>query len=67
MLRRRQTTGQRVMAAYDTLSGRRSKPDYGILIIFPFLAAAGGSLAALAVDMVVDGRKSRRAQAEPRR
>jgi hypothetical protein len=34
------------------------------LIILPFLAAAGGSLAALAVEMVIEGRRSRRPGAE---
>jgi hypothetical protein len=67
MARWARTTGRRAAGAYDTLSGRTPKPDYGILIIFPFLAAAGGSLAALAVEMVIEGRKSRRARARLRR
>jgi hypothetical protein len=54
-----------LIATDDTLSGRPPKPDYGILIIFPFLAAAGGSLVALAVEMVVENRRSRQADAGP--
>ena len=63
MGRRTRTVLGRAAAAYDTLRGRPAKPDHGILIIFPFLAAAGGSLAALAVEMVIEGRRSRRLRA----
>lgn len=60
MARRTRTTGRPAAAGYDTLSGRTPKPDYGILIIFPFLAAAGGSLAALVIEIMIERRRSRR-------
>lgn len=55
---------RRVAAAYDVLRGRPPKPDYGILVVLPFLAAAGGSLFALAAETLIEGRRSRRPRSE---
>jgi hypothetical protein len=50
----------RPAAALKTLRGRPAKPDYGVLIVFPFLAAAGGMLLGLAIDSMVVRRRASR-------
>jgi hypothetical protein len=65
MSRRTRIAAQRVADAYRTLRGEPPKPDYGILVVFPFLAAAGGSLFALAVEMTVDRHRMRRSPHDP--
>ena len=46
----KRTMPQRAADAYATLRGRPPKPDYGLLVIMPFLAAAAGSLIGLVVE-----------------
>ena len=60
MNKRTRIAVRRSADAYRTLRGRPPKPDYGILVIFPFLAAAGGCLIALAVEVMIERRKARR-------
>jgi hypothetical protein len=55
---RNRTARRRASAAYDTLRGRAPKPDYGILVIFPLLAAIGGVLLSLAVESAIERRRA---------
>ncbi|MEV8508927.1 hypothetical protein AB0368_29410 [Actinoplanes sp. NPDC051475] len=50
---------RRFSTAVDALRGRPPRTDYGILLVMPFLAAAGGSLVGLAVDAAVQRRRTR--------
>jgi hypothetical protein len=50
---------QRVVAALDVLRGRRPRFDYGLLLIVPFVAAAGGVLISLFIEDVVERRRVR--------
>ena len=54
----RRTARRRLVAAVDVLRGRRPGFDYGILLVMPFVAAAGGALLALAVDEAVERRRA---------
>ncbi|ROP28758.1 hypothetical protein [Couchioplanes caeruleus] len=49
----------RLATAWGVLRGRSSRPDYGMLLVLPFLAAAGGALLALAVESAVGARRTR--------
>jgi hypothetical protein len=49
---------RRVSAAYGTLRGRPLKPDYGILVIMPLLAAAGGVLISRGLETALDRRRA---------
>jgi hypothetical protein len=51
------TSWLRSVAAYDLLRGRPPKPDYGLLVVLPFLAAAGGVLVGLGLESMVDRRR----------
>lgn len=50
------TFRRRTVAAYDVLCGRPPKPDYGLLIVLPLVASAGGALIGLGVDIVMSRR-----------
>jgi hypothetical protein len=50
---------QRVVAALDVLRGRRPRFDYGLLLIVPFVAAAGGVLISLFIEDAVERRRVR--------
>ncbi|GIF02638.1 hypothetical protein [Actinoplanes siamensis] len=52
-MRKTKTAWRRTAAAYATLRGRPPRPDYGILIVLPLLAAAGGALIALGMEILV--------------
>jgi hypothetical protein len=43
MSNRRNIVAQRCRSAWRDLLGRPAKPDYGVLVVLPFLAAAGGA------------------------
>jgi hypothetical protein len=60
MSRKRNTSWRRTVAAYDVLRGRPAKADYGLLIVLPLLASAGGFLIGLGVDLAVNRRAARR-------
>jgi hypothetical protein len=53
MSRNRNTPWRRVVAAYDVLRGRPPKADYGLLIVLPLAASAGGALIGLGLDMAL--------------
>jgi hypothetical protein len=53
---KRNTPWRRTVAAYAVLRGRPPKPDYGLLIVLPMAASAGGALIGLGVDMAVNRR-----------
>ncbi|MFI7600388.1 hypothetical protein [Actinoplanes sp. NPDC049681] len=53
------TYRRRIATALGVLRGRPPRTDYGILLVMPFLAAAGGSLVGLAVDAAVQRRRAR--------
>jgi hypothetical protein len=57
---KRNTLRRRTITAYDVLRGRPPKPDYGILIVLPLAASAGGALIGLSVDMAVNRRAATR-------
>ncbi|WP_133877568.1 hypothetical protein [Paractinoplanes brasiliensis] len=54
------TVRRRTADAYDVLRGRPPKPDYGILIVFPLIAASAGALIGIGVDQAVVRLTSRR-------
>ncbi|MCA2211476.1 hypothetical protein [Jidongwangia harbinensis] len=54
----RKIAQQRLVTALDVLRGRRPKFDYGLLLVMPFLAAAGGVLISLAIDNAVERRRA---------
>jgi len=56
----RHSIAERSVAALNTLRGRPPRTDYGLLIVFPFLASAVGALVALALDSAVDRRRAPR-------
>jgi hypothetical protein len=56
----RKTLRRRTAAAYDVLRGRPPKPDYGLLIVLPVLASAGGALIGLRMDTAVNRRAAAR-------
>lgn len=53
------TYRRRFSTALSVLRGRPPRVDYGILLVMPFLAAAGGSLVGLAVDAAVQRRRTK--------
>jgi len=60
MSRNRKTLRRRTAAAYDVMRGRPSRPDYGVLIVLPMLASAGGVLIGMRVDTAVNRRAAAR-------
>ncbi|MEU4421443.1 hypothetical protein AB0F81_12520 [Actinoplanes sp. NPDC024001] len=62
---RRQNTRQRAVAAYGVLRGRPARPDYGVLVVLPLVAAAGGALIGLGVESAVGRRTGERARSVP--
>jgi len=50
---------ERIVAALDVLRGRRPRFDYGLLLVVPFLAAAGGVLVSLIIEDAVERRRAR--------
>ncbi|MDI6105232.1 hypothetical protein QLQ12_42280 [Actinoplanes sp. NEAU-A12] len=54
---RRSNARQRAVAAYGVLRGRPPRPDYGILVVLPLVAAAGGALIGLGVETAVSNRR----------
>src|SRR3954447_18906813 len=56
---RKDTATQRFSGAWGVLRGRPPKPDFGLLLVLPFLASAGGALAGLALESFL-GRHPRR-------
>ena len=54
---RNRTVLRRAVAAYDTLRGRPARPDYGLLLVLPLLAAAGGALISLGFESIVERRR----------
>jgi hypothetical protein len=50
---------RRIVAALDVLRGRRPRFDYGLLLVMPFIAAAGGVLLSLAIEDAVGRRRAR--------
>jgi hypothetical protein len=62
MSRKQRTAARRVAAAYGILLGRPPKPDFGILVVLPLIAAAGGSLIGFGLDQAVTRRKARRTE-----
>ncbi|MEV4641432.1 hypothetical protein AB0J80_29220 [Actinoplanes sp. NPDC049548] len=53
------TYRRRMITAWGILRGRPPRPDYGLLLVMPFLAAAGGSLIASVIDSVVESRRGK--------
>ncbi|WP_229073721.1 hypothetical protein [Actinoplanes sp. DH11] len=53
---RRTRTRQRAVAAYGVLRGRPPRPDYGVLVVLPLVAAAGGALIGLSLENAVQRR-----------
>jgi hypothetical protein len=54
----RHTTRRRLVAAQQVLRGRRPRFDYGLLLVMPLLAAAGGVLLSMAIENAVDRRRT---------
>ncbi|MCY1136847.1 hypothetical protein OWR29_02475 [Actinoplanes sp. Pm04-4] len=55
----------RLSNAYDALRGRPPRPDYGLLIVFPLLAASVGALIGIGVDQLVVRLVSQRDSSRP--
>ncbi|AEV84871.1 hypothetical protein ACWT_3847 [Actinoplanes sp. SE50] len=62
---RRQIARRRAADAYDVLLGRPVRPGYGMLVVVPLFAAAGGALIGLGVDILVTQRRTAAATAQP--
>lgn len=62
---RRQNTRQRAVAAYGVLRGRPPRPDYGVLVVLPLVAAAGGALIGFGVESAVGRRTGVRGRSVP--
>jgi hypothetical protein len=50
---------ERLGTALDVLRGRRPRVDYGLLLVMPFVAAAGGVLISLLIEDALDRRRDR--------
>jgi hypothetical protein len=50
---------RRFAAAFDVLRGRRPTFDYGLLLVMPFVAAAGGVLISSVIENGVERRRAR--------
>ncbi|PRY30849.1 hypothetical protein [Pseudosporangium ferrugineum] len=61
----RSTARRRLVAASEVLRGRPPRFDYGLLIVMPFLAAAGGVLISLALENALEKRRTPRAGDTP--
>lgn len=64
MKRQARVVARRIGDAYRTLRGRPPKPDYGVLVVMPFLAAAGGSLVAYGAETLLEIRRARYGRTE---
>jgi hypothetical protein len=62
---RREIARRRASDAYLVLRGQPTRPDYGILIVLPLVAAAGGALIALGVETLVSRRRTTTPAVEP--
>jgi hypothetical protein len=58
MTAHRNTARRRFAAALDVLRGRRPRFDYGVLLVMPFIAAAGGVLISLVIENAVERRRA---------
>jgi len=54
---RRRTARRRAAVAYDVLRGRPVRLDYGVLVVLPVLAAAGGALLGWGAETIVTRRR----------
>jgi hypothetical protein len=61
----RDTATQRFTGAWGVLRGRPPKPDFGLLLVLPFLASAGGALAGLALESFLGRHRRRPAESAP--
>jgi hypothetical protein len=50
---------ERIVDAFDVLRGRPPRVNYGLLLVLPFVAAAGGVLISLVIENAVGRRRSR--------
>ena len=50
---------ERLVTALDVLRGRPLRVDYGLLLVLPFVAAAGGVLISLLIEDAVERRRAR--------
>ncbi|MEU8614499.1 hypothetical protein AB0C29_41580 [Actinoplanes sp. NPDC048791] len=50
---------ERLVTALDVLRGRPMRVDYGLLLVLPFVAAAGGVLISLLIEDAVERRRAR--------
>ncbi|WP_199514225.1 hypothetical protein [Nucisporomicrobium flavum] len=51
---------KRIADARAVLRGRPPRFDYGLLVVMPFIAAAGGVLISLAIEDAVERRRAHR-------
>jgi hypothetical protein len=49
---------RRFADALDVLRGRPPRFDYGLLLVLPFVAAAGGVLISLAIEDAIERRRA---------
>jgi hypothetical protein len=54
----RDTVPRRFVIAFDVLRGRRPRFDYGLLLVTPFVAAAGGALISAVVETAIERRRA---------
>ncbi|GIE47147.1 hypothetical protein Ani05nite_06810 [Amorphoplanes nipponensis] len=59
MTARMTTPRERIGGAVAVLRGRRPPVDYGLLLVMPFLAAAGGVLVSMLIEDAVERRRDR--------
>jgi hypothetical protein len=50
---------ERLGTALDVLCGRPLRVDYGLLLVLPFVAAAGGVLISLLIEDALERRRDR--------
>ena len=55
---RREIARRRASDAYLVLRGRPTRPEYGVLVVLPLVAAAGGALIALGLEALISRRKA---------
>ncbi|GAA4600516.1 hypothetical protein BJY16_003567 [Actinoplanes octamycinicus] len=61
---RREIAKQRAGDAYLVLRGRPARPSYGVLVVLPLIAAAGGAMIALGLESLVTRRRAPKPVAE---
>ena len=61
-MNRRKVARRRASDAYNVLLGRPIRADYGILVVMPLLAAAGGSLIGYFLESAITARWMRVAE-----